>query len=89
MQYPGISIVQITSAKSHSVRVASHQPAFKGSCLTTSHTCLPCLPSRWVSPGVPGVFEGSEDAVLVWIKGDLRVGKLPLRPSASGVVNDG
>ena len=34
-----------------SARGASHQPASIDSCLTISHTCLPCLPSRWVSPG--------------------------------------
>ena len=31
------------------VRRTSHQPAFMGNCLTISHTCLSCLPSRWVS----------------------------------------
>ena len=40
--------VQIAPAKFWSVRGASHQPALMGSCLTISHTCLPCLPSRWV-----------------------------------------
>ena len=30
-------------------RGASNQPAFMGNCLTISHTCFPCLPSRWVS----------------------------------------
>ena len=37
---------------------ASHQLALMGSCLNISHTCLPCLPSRWVSPGIlyPDVF---------------------------------
>ena len=28
------------------------QPVFMDSCLTISHMCLPCLPSRWVSPYV-------------------------------------
>ena len=28
----------------------SHQPAFMDSCLTIIHTCLPCLPNRWVNP---------------------------------------
>ena len=28
---------------------ASHQPAFMGTCLTTSRTFLPCSPSRSVS----------------------------------------
>ena len=45
----------IASAKSRSVRGASHQPAFMSSCLTIGHTCLPCLPSGGVSPSVPGV----------------------------------
>ena len=31
------------------VRRTSHQPAFLGNYLTISHTCLPCLPSRWVN----------------------------------------
>ena len=41
---------RLLTAKSWSVRGASHQPAFMGSCLTISHKCLSCLPSRWVSP---------------------------------------
>ena len=40
---------QIASSKSQSMRGASHQPAYMGSCLTITHKCLPCLPSRWVS----------------------------------------
>ena len=36
----------IASAKSRSVRGASHQPAFMSGCLTISHTCLPCLSSE-------------------------------------------
>ena len=44
-----------TSAKSRSVRGASHRPAFMSSCLTISHTRLPCLPSGRVSASVPGV----------------------------------
>ena len=35
----------IASAKSQSARGTSHQPASMNSCLTISHTCLPCLPS--------------------------------------------
>ena len=46
----------IASAKSRSVRGASHQPAFMSGCLTISHTCLPCLPSARVSPSVLGVI---------------------------------
>ena len=45
----------IASAKSRSVRGGSHQTPFMSSCLTISHTCLPCLPSGRVSPSVPGV----------------------------------
>ena len=37
--------MQIASTKSRSIRKASHQPAFMGSCLTVAHMCLPCLPS--------------------------------------------
>ena len=33
--------MRIASAKSQSARGASHQPAYMGSCLTISHTCLP------------------------------------------------
>ena len=40
----------IASAKSSSARGVSHQPAFMGSCLDISHTCLPCLPSGRISP---------------------------------------
>ena len=40
----------IALAKSRSVRGASHQPAFMGSCLAISHTSLPCLPSGRISP---------------------------------------
>ena len=42
----GAEHMQIVSAKSRRVKGASHQPAFMGNCLTISHTCLPCLPSR-------------------------------------------
>ena len=52
----------IASANSRSARGASHQLSFMDSCLTISHTCLPCLPSGRVSSCVPGVIEGSEDA---------------------------
>ena len=53
---------KIASARSWKVRGAFTYPAFMGSCLTISHTCFPCPPSRQVSPCVPGVMEGSEDA---------------------------
>ena len=40
----------IASAMSRSMRGASHQPGFMGSCLTISHMCLPCLPGGgWVN----------------------------------------
>ena len=42
----------IASAKSQSMRGASHQPVFMGSCLTISHMYLPFVPSRRVSPCV-------------------------------------
>ena len=42
---PMINVI-IASTKSWNVRGASHQPAFMTSCLTVSHTCLPCLPSE-------------------------------------------
>ena len=44
-------IIYVASAKSPSTREASHQPVFTNSCLTISYTRLPCLPSRWISPG--------------------------------------
>ena len=44
------------------MRGASHHLAFMSSCLTISHACLPCVPGRGVSPCVPGVIEGGEDA---------------------------
>ena len=40
--------MRIALAKFRSARGASHQPVLMGSCLTISHTCLSCLPSRWV-----------------------------------------
>ena len=40
------NLTLIASTKSRSVRRASHQPPFMSSCLTISHTCLPCLPSE-------------------------------------------
>ena len=47
-----LAYMQIALAKSRSTMRASHHPAFMGNCLTINHTCLPCLPIRWVSPGV-------------------------------------
>ena len=47
------TMMLIASAKSWSVRGASHQPAFMGSCLTISHICLPRLPGGgWANPCV-------------------------------------
>ena len=43
---PLVNIMQIVLAKSLSKRGASQQPALMGSCLTNSHTSLPCLRSR-------------------------------------------
>ena len=45
---------KIDSARSWRVRGAFTQPAFMGSCLTISHTCFPCPPSRQVSPSLGG-----------------------------------
>ena len=41
-----IKIMQILLAKCQSAKAASHQPGVMGSCLTNSHMCMPCLPSR-------------------------------------------
>ena len=41
---------RIALDKSGSMREASHQPAFMGSYLNISQTCLPSLSSKWVSP---------------------------------------
>ena len=43
---------RLLTAKSWSRRGASYQPASKCDCLTINHMCLPCSPSRWVSPCV-------------------------------------
>ena len=43
-----INAMLIALAKFCNESEASHQPAFIGSCLTISHICLPCLPSRRV-----------------------------------------
>ena len=44
------SFILIASGKSRSTRGASHQLAFRGSCLTIMRMCLPYLPNRLVSP---------------------------------------
>ena len=49
---PMVNIMQLDSAGRWSEKRRSHQPAFMDSCLNTSHTCLPSLPSRSVSPCV-------------------------------------
>ena len=41
---------------------ASHQPAFIGSCLTISHICLPCLPSRKVA----NLQSGKSGRIVRW-----------------------
>ena len=53
---------KIASDRSRRVRKAFTQADFMDSSLTISHTRLPCLPSRQVSPCVPGNIEGSVDA---------------------------
>ena len=58
---------KIALARSWNVRGAFTQPAFMGSCLTISHTCFSCPPSRQVSPCVPGVIEEGEDADAAWV----------------------
>ena len=40
-----VNVMLIVLAKYRGVKGASHQPAFMGSCLTISYTCLLCLPS--------------------------------------------
>ena len=45
-----IDFMLIASAKSRSMKGASHQLVFMGSCLAINHTCLPCLPSGRISP---------------------------------------
>ena len=53
-----LNVVMLTaSAKSWSMRGASHQPAAMVSCLTIRHACLPCLPNGRVSHCVPGFTE--------------------------------
>ena len=55
----------IALTRSWRVSGAFTQPDFTGSCLTISHTCFSCLPSRQISPCVPVVSKGSEDAAWV------------------------
>ena len=58
----------IASAKSQSLRGASHQPALMVSFLTIGHTCLPCLPSGMVSHCFPGFTEvGSSCHSRKWV----------------------
>ena len=45
---------------------------FLGSCLTISHTCFPCLSSRWISPGVLYSIMIGLMVVLLTFKADLR-----------------
>ena len=44
-RYVDVTCVLIASAKSRSARGVSHHPVYMSSCLTISHTYLPCLPS--------------------------------------------
>ena len=60
------------SAGSQSAKEAPHQQAFMGSCLTISHKCFPCLPSRQVRK-FPCVTQ-----VVVSSTPDLRVGPCSL-----------
>ena len=46
------AVMLIATAKSWNARGTYHQPNFMGSCLTISHTCLPCPLSWQVSPCV-------------------------------------
>ena len=53
-----LNLVMLTAlAKSQGKRGASYKSALLVSCLTISHTCLPCLPSGMVSHCVPGFTE--------------------------------
>ena len=47
-----------------SARGASHHSVFMGNSSAISHTCQPCLPSRWVLLFVPGVVEQNENSGL-------------------------
>ena len=69
---PIVNIMRVDSAITRSVRGASHQPAFMGSCLTISHIWKPCLPnSKWVKAlysmaPYEWVNGGSVDVFLTW-----------------------
>ena len=52
-----VNFMLIALAKSKNTRGASHQPAFMRSCLTISHTMLPCLPIGRIYSCVPGFIE--------------------------------
>ena len=54
---PVVNVLLIALTKYWSARVASHQPAFIGSCLTICHTFLPHLTSEKICPCVSGVIE--------------------------------
>ena len=57
---PMVNIMQILLTKCQSAWAACYQPAFMGRCLTISHMCMFCLPSRWGSPCVLAV------ALVLW-----------------------
>ena len=44
-----LTFFEVASARSWSVRGVFPLPAFIGSCLTVTHTCLLCVSSRQVS----------------------------------------
>ena len=73
----------IASAKSRSVRGASHQPASMSGCLTISHTCLPCLSSERTLLSLGGKWAGKGGRVMswegrkgVWVEWGGKVGKV-------------
>ena len=54
---------RLLTAKSHSARGASHQPALMSSCLTVCQTCLPCQPSVWMRLNI-GAWWGREECFV-------------------------
>ena len=79
----------MTSAKSWSMRGASHQPAFMGSCLLVTHVCPFYLVFLVLLKKVRTLLLFKKVTVLLSTTGDSRGCKLPLRRSPSLVVNDG
>ena len=62
--------MQIASAKSRTGKQGKYQVAFMGNCLTFSHTCLPCLFSRSVSPCTlyPLMTELNDGSVNIFLR---------------------